>query len=381
MRKITSQLRQIVSCPLLPTFLVRRLVAGSVCSAGVEGNSLPTAFESDCPARETELKGHAHAVQLLKNECVDSPNRETEGNDDSQLSALFGADDTTTKSCQQRMLLGLSTVADVQRNPSSLGRGQRRNLSSMTKVLAPIFVAAQHLDSSYADSWNRTVCFGRPDLLEVCANSDSPRTQAVENAGGQGVRTSFWHADDFTTRRGRERLYLFCSAKRPRHVCFSSPCRSHSSISGAVAQRVSRIVNGIATVSPRLQPLACHVHFEPQLGAHSWKQSSALDMSKEMLEAATNGCAWGLRDSHGSLLNRSWRVLTTSPDIQCCGTGTCTTVSVIAATRFPCNFRDHCVKHWRDNVGKQKVATCSCAQAWKEQTRSRNPTPQKMEKG
>ena len=79
---------------------------------------------------------------------------------------------------------------------------------------------------------------------------------------------------------------------------------------------MSRIVDGSATLSPRLRALGCHVHFEQQLGAHSWKQSSVLDMSKGMLEATTNGCAWGLRDPHGSLLNRSWRVLTTSPDIQ-----------------------------------------------------------------
>ena len=128
----------------------------------------------------TELEGHARTVQLLKKKCVDSPNRETEGDDNTQLSALFEADDTTTKSCQHSKLLGRSTVADVQRNQSSMGKGQRRNLSSMTQVLATFFAAAQHLDSSYADSWNRTIRFGRPDLLEVCANSDSPLNQVVE---------------------------------------------------------------------------------------------------------------------------------------------------------------------------------------------------------
>ena len=46
-------------------------------------------------------------------------------------------------------------------------------------------------------------------------------------------------------------------------------------------------------------------HFEYFLGAHSWKQSSVLGMS-----------AWVLRDSQRSLLNRSWRVLTASPDVQ-----------------------------------------------------------------
>ena len=40
---------------------------------------------------------------------------------------------------------------------------------------------------------NQTVRFGRPDLPEVCANSDSPLVEAVENAGGEGLRISFWN--------------------------------------------------------------------------------------------------------------------------------------------------------------------------------------------
>ena len=32
-------------------------------------------------------------------------------------------------------------------------------------------------------------------------------TQAVEDAGGEGLRISFWNGHDLTTRRGFERLY------------------------------------------------------------------------------------------------------------------------------------------------------------------------------
>ena len=194
----------------------------------------------------------------------------------------------------------------------ALGKGQRRNLSSMTKVLSLILAAAQHLDSSCADCWNRAVPFGRPDLLEVCANSDSPLVEAVESSGGEGLRTSFWNGYDLTTRRGRERLHQFCSTKRPRHVWFSSPCRC----SGVSSQRASRILDGSAAVVPRVQALGCHVHFAQPLSASSWRQNSLVSMSEKMMKAVVNGCAWGLRDSQGSLLNRSWQVLTTSPDVQ-----------------------------------------------------------------
>ena len=110
----------------------------------------------------------------------------------------------------------------------------------MTNVLSLILAAAQHLDSSCTDCWNRAVRFGRPDLLKVCANTDSPLVEAVESAGGEGLRTSLRTGYDLTTRRGRERLYQFCSTKRPRHVWFSSPCR----VSGASSQRcVSSALN------------------------------------------------------------------------------------------------------------------------------------------
>ena len=130
-------------------------------------------------------------------------------------------------------------------------RGQRRNLSSMTKVLSTIFAAAQILDSSCADCWNRAVRFGRPDLLEICVNTDSPLVNAVENAGGEGLRASFWNGYDLTTRRGRERLYVFCSAKRPRLVTLSSSwniitaCVSHS------ARDCKRLSESTSTRLPR----------------------------------------------------------------------------------------------------------------------------------
>ena len=123
----------------------------------------------------------------------------------------------------------------------------------MTKVLSTIFAAAQFLDSSCVDCWNRAVRFGRPDLLEVCANSDSPLVNAVESAGGEGPRASFWNGYDLTTSRGRERLYVFVSAKRPRHVWFSSPCR----VPGTSSQRVSRILQGIADVFPNDGEFRC----------------------------------------------------------------------------------------------------------------------------
>ena len=258
---------------------------------------------------EVKTEGHEHTVQLLRKGGVDAK----------------------------------QPVA-VQQNLSSMGKGKRRNLSSMTKVLSTIVAAAQFLDSSCADCWNRAVRFGRPDLLEICNSNDSPLVNAVEDAGRESIRASFWSGYDLTTCCGRERFYVFCSAKRPRHVWFSSPCRA----SGASSQRVSRILQGIADVFPRVQALGCHVQFSQPLSSVSWTQKSLLEMTEKTLKAVVNGCA---RDSQGSLLNQSWQILTTSSEVQ------------RVLNHRPCdqrhrhgsNFINLCVEHWRSSFLRKTV--------------------------
>ena len=269
----------------------KRAGVGTICATGFEGDVLSAAMGTSCQSSgEAKLGRHEHTVQLLE-----------KGGDTTQLPAVSETDGTKTESCQQRKLLVLSAVAEVQRNLSSSGHGQRRKFSSMTQVLSLILAGAQHLDSSCNDCWNRAVRFGRPDLLEVCADSGSPLVEAVESAGEEGLRTSLWNG-----------LYLFYSAKRPRHVWFSSPCRA----SGASSQRVSRILDGIAAVVPRVRALGCHFHFAQPLSVSSWRQNSLLSMFEKMMKAVVNGCSWGLRESQGSLLSRICQFLTTSHNVQ-----------------------------------------------------------------
>ena len=87
----------------------KRPLVGTICSTGIESDPLSAVTETHCQSGETELEGHEHTVQLLE-----------KGGDSTQLPAMLETKDTTTESCQQRKLLGLSAVADVQRNSSSL---------------------------------------------------------------------------------------------------------------------------------------------------------------------------------------------------------------------------------------------------------------------
>ena len=201
----------------------KRPVVGTVCSTRSEGDSHPAAMETTGQSDEIEFEGHEHTVQLVE-----------KGGASVRLPAVFETDDTTTESCQQRKFLELSIVADVQRNSSSLGKGQRRNLSSMTKVLSMIFAAAQFLDSSCADCWNRAIRFGRPDLLEICANSDSPLVDAVESAGASFLLE--WIRFDFQARTRTSPRVLFSEETETRMVFVTlssfwsiiTACVSHS---------------------------------------------------------------------------------------------------------------------------------------------------------
>ena len=118
----------------------KRPVFGTICATGFDSESLSAVMETTGQSGETVLERRENTVQLLE-----------WGVDRTQLLATFETVDTTSESCQQRKLLGLSTMADVQRNSSSLGKLQRRNFSG---VLSIILAADQHLDASCADSWS-----------------------------------------------------------------------------------------------------------------------------------------------------------------------------------------------------------------------------------
>ena len=133
----------------------KRIVVGTIGATVFEGDLLPVDMETSCQSGESEFGGHEHTVQLLEKR-----------DDTTQLSTVSEVSMIQRESSHQGKLLGLPAVAEVQRNSSSLEKERRRNLSST-------LAAAQHLDSSCTDCWNRAVRFGRPDLLEACANSDS----------------------------------------------------------------------------------------------------------------------------------------------------------------------------------------------------------------
>ena len=119
---------------------------------------------------------------------------------------------------------------------------------------------------------------------------------------------------------------------------------------------MSRILQGIADVFPRVQALGCHVHFSQPLSSASWNQKFLLDMTEKTLKAVVNGCAWGLRDSQGNLLNQSWQILTISPEVQRvlnhrpCDSETQNTADFLSTSaRFHCSFLNLCVRRWRSS--------------------------------
>ena len=146
---------------------------------------------------------------------------------------------------------------------------------------------------------------------------------------------------------------MFFSAKRPGHVWFSSPCGSRSSISDAVSQRVSRIVNGIAPRYLREYRLLV----------------ASFTSSNNSVHTAGNTVQWSTRP------NTCWRPppvvvlgVIATPRVVCSTDigvfrpllltfsefemvnvvtkGTDTADSTIISTRVHHNFRDHGVKCW-----------------------------------
>ena len=83
------------------------------------------------------------------------------------------ADDATTKSCEHRMLL----VCNGTRRPLERGKDEP---FEHDKGVGYDFFAAGSTSGLLVTRFLESVRFGRLELLEVCANSDSPLIQAVE---------------------------------------------------------------------------------------------------------------------------------------------------------------------------------------------------------
>ena len=94
----------------------KRIVVGTIGATGFEGDLLPIAME--------------RVVSLVSPSLEDTstPSSSSRREMTPPSCPLFQTDDTKTESCQQRKLLGLSAVAEVQRNSSSLGRAKTKSL-------------------------------------------------------------------------------------------------------------------------------------------------------------------------------------------------------------------------------------------------------------
>ena len=91
----------------------KRIVVGTIGATGFEGDLFLIAMETSCQSGESEFGRHEHTVQLLEKR-----------DDTAQLSTVFETDNTKTESCQQRKLLGLLAVAEVQRTHRPRERGK-----------------------------------------------------------------------------------------------------------------------------------------------------------------------------------------------------------------------------------------------------------------
>ena len=101
------------------------------------------------------------------------------------------------------------------------GHGRRPAAALIATLLLS---AAAALDGERSMALTRVSRHGRADLLEVCCTSTSVLSEAVEQAGGEAIRASFWNGYDLASRRGQERLLQLAATRRPRHVWFSPPC-------------------------------------------------------------------------------------------------------------------------------------------------------------
>ena len=88
-------------------------------------------------------------------------------------------------------------MADVPGHPAAVGHGRRPAAALIATMLLK---AAATLDGERSLALTRVSRNGRADLLEVCCTSTSVLSTAVERAGGEAIRASFWNGYDLACR-------------------------------------------------------------------------------------------------------------------------------------------------------------------------------------
>ena len=102
----------------------KRLVVGTIGDR-FENDLVPFDMDTSDQFGKSECGGHENSVQLLEKK-----------DDTANLSTVLEIDDTKTESCQQKKTSGVVSGDRSATELVVLGKkGQRRNFSSMTKVL------------------------------------------------------------------------------------------------------------------------------------------------------------------------------------------------------------------------------------------------------
>ena len=174
------------------------------------------------------------------------------------------------------------------------------------------------------------VSYDRPVLLEVCCDSDSFLSAAVqEHTGWAGAaqRLSLWNGADLSTSAGVRNVLERIASNNPGTVWISPPCGPFSPLQHTNSRTpeqseelkrkreyARRIYAGAAIIFRFCMQRGVHCVWEMSERSDAWR----LPVLQELVRrydphvCVTHGCRVGLRDKDGSrLVRKGWKLITT----------------------------------------------------------------------
>ena len=169
---------------------------------------------------------------------------------------------------------------------------------------------------------------GRPHLMEVCCDSNSALSSAIQETVGTeqaATRCSLYNACDLATDPG-VRLVLEClEVQRPQVVWMKPPAASYSPLSNMTppkGEQQEALQQKRLATRRLLIGCACVLHHCIQQGIHvvlvldeksmAWRMPLIQDLKKKysLHEVTTSGCAVNRRNKQGRFVKPGWRMLT-----------------------------------------------------------------------
>ena len=199
-----------------------------------------------------------------------------------------------------------------------------------------------HIHDEFNDLLAETVYGNKPVIWEVFCSPNSELSKQCSQNGMCAVRINLANGFDLYKDDSWNRLYGLYEVQKPKKAWFSPKCtffcdwvdlnyKHRPEVLAKYLRRERRMLRNMIKFLYFLASKNVEIYWEWPWRCKGWKERIVLEFKEyfkeifgELWECRIDGCRFGLKDSDGEFLKKSWRILTSSQEfynrfrLKCC---------------------------------------------------------------